>query len=52
MNVTFNPFLLALLAICLLMPGCTVVSANRTFPKLAPYWSADAKQQRAYDREK
>lgn len=27
--------------------GCTVVSANRTFPKLSWYWSADAKAERA-----
>lgn len=26
--------------------GCSVVSDNRVFPKLAWYWSADAKQQR------
>lgn len=26
--------------------GCTVVSANRVFPKLTWYWSADAKEQR------
>jgi len=30
----------------LLLAGCTVVSANRTFPKLAWYWSADAREQR------
>lgn len=26
--------------------SCTVVSANRVFPKLDWYWSADAKEQR------
>lgn len=33
----------------LLCNGCTVVSANRVFPKLAWYWSADAKEQRRED---
>jgi len=28
------------------LSGCTVVSANRVFPKLDWYWSADAKEQR------
>ncbi len=37
---------LAALAL-LLLAGCTVVSANRTFPKLAFYWSHDAKAERA-----
>ncbi len=36
--------LIALVAIA--CNGCTVVSANRVFPKLDWYWSADAKQQR------
>src|SRR6266478_1094394 len=36
-----------LLLLLLLIPGCTVVSANRTFPKLDWYWSADAKAQRS-----
>jgi len=31
---------------CLLAQGCTVVSANRVFPKLDWYWSRDAKMQR------
>jgi energy-converting hydrogenase Eha subunit F len=33
------------------MNCCTLVSANRVFPKLAPAWSAEAKQQREYDRQ-
>ncbi len=38
------------LLLCLLfMNGCTVVSANRTFPKLSWYWSDDAKMQRQYE---
>jgi hypothetical protein len=28
------------------LPGCTVVTNDRVFPKLVPYWSAEAKQQR------
>lgn len=40
---------LALLALVLSSSGCTVVSCNRVFPKLAWYWSADAKEQRAED---
>lgn len=39
-------FIVGVLAIGL-FSGCTVVSANRVFPKLAWYWSADAKMQRA-----
>src|SRR6266478_2820791 len=35
---------------CCLIAGCTVISANRTFPKLAWYWSADAKAQRSERR--
>ena len=35
--------LLMLLGLC---GGCTVVSANRTFPKLDWYWSKDAQEQR------
>jgi hypothetical protein len=35
---------LALLALC--VGGCAVVTANRTFPKLAWYWSTDAQEQR------
>jgi hypothetical protein len=30
----------------ILISGCTVVSNDRVFPKLAWYWSADAKEQR------
>lgn len=30
-----------------LLSGCTVISYDRVFPKLAFYWSADAKYQRA-----
>ncbi len=33
--------------VLMLMSGCTVVSANRVFPKVTWYWSADAKEQRA-----
>lgn len=32
----------------LLITGCTVVSSNRVFPKLAFYWSHDAKLERMY----
>lgn len=34
------------LAACLFLCGCTVVSANRVFPKLAWAWSKDAKAER------
>lgn len=37
----------ALMLASLTLTGCSVISYNRTFPKLAWYWSADAKQQRA-----
>lgn len=37
---------LSLLAALLTQTGCTVVSANRAFPKLDWYWSKDAQQQR------
>ena len=33
----------------LLLPSCTVVSNDRVFPKLAWYWSAEAKRQRESD---
>ena len=33
-------------SVLILCGGCTVVSANRVFPKFAWYWSADAKMQR------
>jgi hypothetical protein len=32
-----------------LLCGCTVVSANRVFPKLTWYWTVDAKLQRESD---
>lgn len=32
--------------------GCSVVSNDRVFPKLAWYWSYDAQQQRAANRER
>lgn len=35
-----------LLALLVSFTGCTVVSANRVFPKLDWYWSKDAKEQR------
>lgn len=38
--------LLILVIVTLLCPACMVVSANRVFPRLAWYWSADAKEQR------
>jgi len=38
--------LLSALSALPLLAGCTVVSANRTFPKLAWYWSAEAQNQR------
>lgn len=37
---------LTLLLAALVLSGCTVVSANRVFPKVAWYWSADARMQR------
>lgn len=44
--------LIALIAvIALMLAGCTVVSSNRVFPKLAWSWSADAKEQRTERRE-
>lgn len=30
----------------LLLNGCTVISNDRVFPKLAPFWTAEAKEQR------
>lgn len=30
----------------LLLTGCTVISNDRVFPKLAPFWTAEAKAQR------
>lgn len=33
-----------------LLCGCTVVSANRVFPKLTWAWSKDAQMQRAEDK--
>lgn len=43
---------LFVIGVCFILAGgCTVVSANRVFPKLAWYWSDDAKMQRAYDKE-
>ena len=36
---------------CLVASGCTVVSENRVFPKLAWYWSSDAKMQRDYNKQ-
>lgn len=39
---------LALLALGLLC-GCTVVSADRVFPKLTWYWTKDAQRQRESD---
>lgn len=35
--------ILFLLLIC---SGCTVISNDRVFPKLAPFWTAEAKAQR------
>jgi hypothetical protein len=31
--------------------SCTVVTANRVFPKIVPYWSDDAKYQRQEDAD-
>ncbi len=40
------------MAVCLLLvSGCTVVSSNRVFPKLAPCWSKDAQLERMYRRQ-
>jgi hypothetical protein len=47
--------LLPVILLAVSLAGCTVVSANRTFPKLSWYWSADARRQRAdnaADRER
>lgn len=45
-----------LLVVCLALTvtlgtGCTVVSVNRVFPKLAWSWSTDAKEQRREDAQ-
>lgn len=40
-------FVLALVALA----GCTVVSSNRVFPKLAFYWSKDARNERQDRRQ-
>ncbi len=37
-----------LYSLVLACSGCTVVSANRVFPKMAWYWSRDAKLEREY----
>lgn len=40
--------LFAALLLCIFaLSGCTVVSANRVFPKFTWYWSRDAQIQRA-----
>lgn len=41
---------LLILLFLLSLTGCTVVTANRVFPKLSWYWSDDAKQQREYNK--
>ena len=42
----------AMLILCLFfINGCTVVSYNRSFPKLSWYWSNDAENQRAEQKE-
>lgn len=41
--------LIGLICMVFMLNGCTVVSANRVFPKLAWSWSADAKEQRRED---
>lgn len=33
-----------------LLTGCTVISNNRVFPKLAPFWTHEAAQQRESNR--
>ncbi len=38
-----------MLAAVSLLSGCTMVSVNRVFPKLAWSWSADAREQRRED---
>lgn len=38
-------------ALLLLVAGCTVVSANRVFPKVSFYWSEDAELERMYRRQ-
>lgn len=43
---------LFILGLCYVVAsGCTVVSANRVFPKLTWYWSMDAKEQRREDAQ-
>lgn len=37
---------LILVLVGLSLTGCTVISNNRVFPKLAPFWTAEAKAQR------
>lgn len=40
-------FGILMIALGLLLSGCTMVSNDRVFPKLTWYWSKEAKQQRA-----
>jgi hypothetical protein len=35
----------------LLLSGCTMVSSNRVFPKMAFYWSKDAELEHMYRRQ-
>jgi len=48
-EIKFQCAMLALAVVGLVCAGCSIVSSNRTFPKLTWYWSGDAKQQR-FDR--
>lgn len=43
-----NAYLSAMLGLValLVLNGCTVISNDRVFPKLAPFWTAEAKAQR------
>lgn len=40
-----------LLLLSTFLSGCTIVSANRTFPEVTWYWSKDAQNQRAEREE-
>lgn len=48
--ILFFFILFSIIFICC-FSGCTVVSANRVFPKFTWYWSQDAQMQRQSDRD-
>ncbi len=43
--------LIVLVVILFASGACTIVSEDRVFPKIAPFWSRDAKCQRQSNRE-